>query len=60
VADPYVSREATVRDALSHRTDLENADMVWYGADRTRAQVIERMRYLKQARASAAGSATTT
>ena len=49
VADPYVSREATMRDALSHRTSLENADMVWYGADLTRAQVIERMRHLKGA-----------
>ena len=49
VADPYVSREATMRDALSHRTSLDNSDMVWYGAELTRAQVIERMRYLKGA-----------
>ncbi|MGH7469055.1 MAG: serine hydrolase domain-containing protein [Longimicrobiales bacterium] len=49
VADPYVSREATIRDLLSHRTDLENADLVWYGAPLTRAQIIEKLRHLKQA-----------
>ncbi len=49
VADPYVSREATIRDLLSHRTDLENADLVWYGAPHTRAEIIDRLRHLKQA-----------
>jgi CubicO group peptidase (beta-lactamase class C family) len=48
VADPYVSREATIRDLLSHRTGLENATAVWYGAPLTRAQLIDRMRFLKQ------------
>ncbi|MGH7554430.1 MAG: serine hydrolase [Longimicrobiales bacterium] len=47
VADPYVSREATIRDLLSHRTTLENADLVWYGATLTRAEIIERLRHLK-------------
>jgi CubicO group peptidase (beta-lactamase class C family) len=47
VADPYVSREATIRDLLSHRTSLENADLAWYGASLTRAEVIERLRHLK-------------
>jgi CubicO group peptidase (beta-lactamase class C family) len=49
VADPYVSREATIRDLLSHRTSLENATSVWYGAALTRAQLInDRLRYLPQ------------
>ncbi len=49
VADPYVSREATIRDLLSHRTSLENADMVWYGSALTRAEIIDRLRFLKGA-----------
>ena len=47
VADAYVSREATMRDLLSHRTSLENADVVWYGSELNRAQVIDRLRHLK-------------
>jgi len=48
VADPYVSREATIRDLLSHRTDLENDNAVWYGSTLTRAQLIDKLRFLKQ------------
>jgi CubicO group peptidase (beta-lactamase class C family) len=48
VADPYVTREATMRDLLAHRTGLENLDVVWYGAALTRAEVIDRLRFLKQ------------
>jgi CubicO group peptidase (beta-lactamase class C family) len=47
VADPYVSREATLRDLLSHRTSLANATGVWYGASLTRAEIIERLRHLE-------------
>ena len=49
VADPYVSREATMRDLLSHRTGLANTTAVWYGAPLTRAQVIDKLRFLPQA-----------
>lgn len=48
VADPYVTREATIRDLLAHRTDLQNATSPWYGAALTRAEVIDRLRFLKQ------------
>lgn len=48
VADTYVSREATIRDILSHRTGIENATSVWYGAALTRAQLIDRFRFLPQ------------
>ncbi|MEX2283787.1 MAG: serine hydrolase [Gemmatimonadota bacterium] len=47
VQDPYVTREATIRDLLSHRTSLENADLVWYGSGMSRAEVIDRLRFLK-------------
>lgn len=35
LSDPWVSRELTVRDLLTHRAGLGNADMLWYrsGAD---------------------------
>jgi CubicO group peptidase (beta-lactamase class C family) len=31
--DPFVSREVTVRDLLTHRAGLPNADFLWYGRD---------------------------
>ena len=49
VADPYVSRHATIRDLLAHRTGLENAIGAWYGSNLTRAELIkQRFRYLQQ------------
>jgi CubicO group peptidase (beta-lactamase class C family) len=49
VADPYVSRHATIRDLLAHRTGLENAIGVWYGSTLTRADLIDqRFRFLEQ------------
>ncbi len=38
--DPYVTQEATVRDLLTHRTGLGNADYLWYGGDPPREQVL--------------------
>ncbi len=46
--DPYVTRELTVRDLLSHRSGLTRGDMVWYaGVASDRAEVLRRVRYLK-------------
>ncbi len=45
--DPVVTREITVRDLLSHRSGLPRGDYIWYGALRTRAEVLERVRHLK-------------
>lgn len=46
--DPWVTREITIRDALSHRSGLgERGIMIAYGNDRPRAEVIERLRYLR-------------
>ena len=48
VADAYVSRHATIRDALSHRTGIEGPLALYYGAPLSAAQIIDRMRFLGQ------------
>ena len=48
VADPYVSQNATVRDALSHRTGVRGPLAFYYGAPLTTPQIVERMRFLDQ------------
>ena len=47
--DPYVTREMTVRDLLSHRSGLATfgGDLLWYETTYPRAEVIRRIRYLK-------------
>jgi CubicO group peptidase (beta-lactamase class C family) len=45
LADPYVSRELTVRDLLTHRAGLGNADVLWYRADNSPEEVIRRVRF---------------
>ena len=40
--DPYVTREMTVRDLLSHRSGLNTfaGDLIWYGTNYDRREVI--------------------
>lgn len=38
--DPYASHQATARDLLTHRAGLGNADLFWYGQDRSRAELL--------------------
>jgi CubicO group peptidase (beta-lactamase class C family) len=45
--DPYVNRNLTVRDALTHRSGLSRGDLAWYGTTNDRAAVIGRLRYLE-------------
>jgi len=45
--DPYVTRELTVRDLLSHRSGLERGDFLWYGTSYSRDEIVQRVRYLK-------------
>lgn len=45
--DPYVTRELTVRDLLTHRSGLPEADFLWYGTTNTLPEVIRRLRYVK-------------
>lgn len=46
-ADPWMTREFTVRDMLSHRSGLERGDWLWFGTDYDRAGVVQHMRYLR-------------
>lgn len=47
VFDPYVTREMTLRDVLSHRSGLSRGDLLWYGSDMSREDVIRRVRWLE-------------
>src|SRR6185312_8168844 len=45
--DPFVTREITVRDLLSHRSGLgRRGDLLWYGSPYSRAEILRRIRYL--------------
>jgi CubicO group peptidase (beta-lactamase class C family) len=45
--DPWVTREFTLRDAMSHRSGLgRRGDALWYGTPYSRDEVIRRVRYL--------------
>lgn len=47
--DPYATREMTIRDLLSHRSGLHTygGDLIWYGTNYSREEVIRRVRHLK-------------
>jgi CubicO group peptidase (beta-lactamase class C family) len=45
--DPYVTRELTIRDLLTHRTGLPGADAFWSRWTTTTPEIIRRLRYLK-------------
>ncbi|MFH2004631.1 MAG: serine hydrolase domain-containing protein, partial [Bacteroidota bacterium] len=44
--DPYVTREMRISDLLTHRSGLAtfDGDLLWYGTNYTRAEVIQRIR----------------
>ncbi|HEY4132701.1 MAG TPA: serine hydrolase [Gemmatimonadaceae bacterium] len=45
--DPWVTRELTVRDLLTHRTGLPGIDQFWVRWHYTTADMIRRLRYVK-------------
>ncbi len=45
--DPYVTRELTVRDLLTHRSGLARGDRLWANSGFTRDEVLHRVRFLK-------------
>ena len=47
IGDPWVSREITVRDLLTHRAGLPNADLLWTDGRWSPAEVTRRIRTLK-------------
>ena len=46
LADPFITRELTVRDLLTHRSGLARNDNLWIAAPFDRAEVLRRVRYL--------------
>jgi CubicO group peptidase (beta-lactamase class C family) len=49
VGDPYVTRELTVRDLLTHRGGLGNADQLWASADYSIEEITRRVATLAPA-----------
>jgi len=46
--DPYVTREITIRDILSHRSGLgRSGDLNWYATDYDREEIVRRVRFLE-------------
>ncbi len=44
LADPYVTRELQIRDVLTHRAGLGNADYLWFMTDFKTDEIIQRMK----------------
>jgi len=49
LSDPYVTRELTVRDALTHRSGLARTDLVWISGQFDSAELLRRLRFVKPA-----------
>ena len=47
LSDPFVTREVTIRDLLTHRAGLPNADYLWYEQDNAIEDIFFRMRYVE-------------
>ncbi len=47
--DPYVTREVTVRDLLTHRAGLGNADFLWYAQEYGSDEILRRLRHVEPA-----------
>ena len=47
--DPYLGRELTVRDLLTHNTGLGSADMLWTRGDLELPEILRRIRYMQPA-----------
>ena len=47
--DPFVTRELTIRDLLSHRSGLATfgGDLLWYESNYNREEILHRIRFLK-------------
>ncbi len=45
-ADPYISANLSVRDILSHRSGLPRHDLVWFGSDKSREELVKAIAFL--------------
>ena len=46
LSDPWITREITIRDLLSHRSGISRSDYLWYLSEFDREEVLERARLL--------------
>ena len=49
LSDPYVTREVTVRDLITHRAGLPNADFLWGYSEFPTDEIVRRLRYVRPA-----------
>lgn len=49
LADPYASRELTLRDMLAHRAGIARAELAWYGSPLPRGELVRRLRFVPPA-----------
>src|SRR5205807_3691197 len=49
LSDPYVTREVTVRDLITHRAGLPNADFLWAYNEFPTDEIVRRLRYVRPA-----------
>lgn len=49
MSDPYVTRELTIRDLVSHRSGLDtfSGDLLWYETTYSTDEILRRVRFLK-------------
>ncbi len=47
LSDPWVTRELTVRDLLTHRSGMPGIDLFWVHWQYPQAEIIRRLRYVK-------------
>ena len=47
--DPAVTRDLSVRDLLTHRAGLGNADYLWYGQNNSTEEILRRVRLIEPA-----------
>jgi CubicO group peptidase (beta-lactamase class C family) len=45
--DPFATERMTPRDLVTHRSGLPRHDLMWYHSTATRADLVERLRYLE-------------
>ncbi len=53
--DPWATRELTIRDLLTHRAGLPNADFLWYEQDVETREILERLRLVEPGYSMRAG-----
>jgi CubicO group peptidase (beta-lactamase class C family) len=46
IADPYITANLTVRDILTHRSGIPRHDLVWFGSERSREELVKAIAFL--------------